>query len=89
MFKSIIPYYITQILYQQHKYDDLIAYAPVYIDSVIEKRKGEFAKLIGDSYYKKPDYTKAIDYYKVFKKYAKADRESNYQVAFLIIIRKF
>ena len=82
MFKSIIPYYITQILYQQHKYDDLIAYAPVYIDSVIEKRKGEFAKLIGDSYYKNQDYIKAIDYYKVFKKYAKADRESNYQVAF-------
>ena len=52
-----------------------------YIDSVTEKRKGEFAN-IGDSYYKSQDYNKAIDYYKVFKKYAKADRESNYQVAF-------
>ena len=82
MFKSIIPYYITQILYQQHKYNDLIAYAPNYIDSVIEKRKGEFAKLIGDSYYKSQDYKSALDYYKIFKKHAKANRESNYQVAF-------
>ena len=34
MFKPIIPYYITQILYQQNKYDELIAYGPMYIDSI-------------------------------------------------------
>ena len=53
MFKPIIPYYITQILYQQAKYDELISYAPNYLDSITEKRKGEFAKLIADSYFKK------------------------------------
>ena len=82
MFKSIIPYYITQILYQQHKYDDLIDYAPVYMDSVNKKRKGEFAKLIGDAYYKSSEYTTAISYYKIFKKYSKSSRESNYQVGY-------
>ena len=39
MFKPIIPYYITQILYQQAKYDELISYAPNYLDSITEKEK--------------------------------------------------
>ena len=82
MFKSIIPYYITQILYQQNKYKDLIVYAPSYMDSVTKKRKGEFAKLIGDAYYKSNSYEKAIKYYKIFKKNSKANRESNYQVGY-------
>jgi tetratricopeptide (TPR) repeat protein len=82
MFKSIIPYYITQILYKQHKYDDLIEYAPSYMDSVTEKRKGEFAKLLGDAYYKRTNYRTAINYYKIFRKHSKSDRESKYQVAY-------
>ena len=82
MFKPIIPYYITQILYQQNKYEELIAYAPTHLDSITEKRKGEFAKLIADSYFKKKQYKTSLTYYKIFKKHAKSSRESNYQVAF-------
>ena len=82
MFKPIIPYYITQILYQQGKYDELISYAPNYLDSITEKRKGEFAKLIADSYFKKNQYKTSLSFYKIFKKYAKSSRQSNYQVAF-------
>ena len=37
--KSIIPYYLTQILYKQSKFDELIEYAPTYMDSITEKRK--------------------------------------------------
>ena len=81
-FGPIIPYYITQILYQQNKYDELIEYGPLYIDSVTEKRKGEFAKLIGDSYFKKNQYQRSLEYYQVFKKHAKSTRESNYQVGY-------
>ena len=65
MFKAIIPYYITQILYQQHKYDDLIAYAPVCMDSVTEKEN--LRNYWGDAYYKKTAYPEAIKYYKVLK----------------------
>lgn len=82
MFKSIIPYYITQILYKQNKYDELIEYAPSYMDSVTVKRKGEFAKLIGDAYYKNNSFKTAIKYYKIFKKNTKSNRKSNYQVAY-------
>jgi len=82
MFKTIIPYYVTQILYKQNKYDELIAYAPIFMDSVTEKRKGEFAKLIGDAFYMQSNYESAVKYYKIFKKNAKSSRESNYQVAY-------
>jgi len=34
MFKAIAPYYITQIYYKQEKYEKVIEYAPVYMDSV-------------------------------------------------------
>ena len=41
------------------------------MDSITDKRKGEFAKLIGDAYYMKNDYPSAVNYYKIFKKNAK------------------
>tara|TARA_B100001939_G_C16945993_1_gene620373 strand:+ start:2716 stop:5943 length:3228 start_codon:yes stop_codon:yes gene_type:complete len=82
MFKSIVPYYITQILYKQEKYDDLIAYAPPYMDSVDKKRHGEFAKLIADSYYYNQSYDDAISYYKIFKKNVRATRDDNYQIGY-------
>ena len=82
MFKAIVPYYITQIYYKQEKYDDLIEYAPVYMDSIDKKRHGEFAKLIADSYYYKESYQDAITYYKTFKKNAKASRDDNYQIGY-------
>ena len=82
MFKSIVPYYITQIYHKQKKYDLLIEYAPPYLDSVIKKRKGEFAKLIADSYYYNEQYENSIPYFKEFKKSVNATREDNYQVGY-------
>ncbi|MBG15108.1 MAG: hypothetical protein CL853_02020 [Crocinitomicaceae bacterium] len=82
MFKAIVPYYVTQIYHKQKKYDLLIEYAPPYLDSVIEKRKGEFAKLIADAYYYNEQYANSIPYFKEFKKSVKATREDNYQVGY-------
>ena len=82
MFKSIVPYYITQIYHKQKKYDLLIEYAPPYLDSVIKKRKGEFAKLIADAYYYNEQYASSIPYFKEFKKSVNATREDNYQVGY-------
>lgn len=82
MFKSIVPYYITQIYHKQKKYDLLIDYAPIYLDSVIKKRKGEFAKLIADAYYHNEQYEASIPYFKEFKKSVNASRDDNYQVGY-------
>lgn len=82
MFKAIAPYYITQIYYKQEKYEKVIEYAPAYMDSVSTKRKSEFAKLIGDSYYFGKKYSEAIPYLVEFRKGVKATREDNYQLGF-------
>jgi len=82
MFKSIAPYYITQIYYKQEKYKKVIEYAPVYMDSVSSKRKSEFAKLIGDAYYYEKKYSDAIPYLMEFRNGVKATRVDNYQIGF-------
>ena len=61
-FDRIVPYYITQILYLQKKYDELINYAPALLDSGNPKRAPEIAKLIGESYYCKDNFKAAIPY---------------------------
>ena len=61
-FAKVIPYYITQILYVQEKYDDLIAYAPALLDTATPKRIPEISRLIGDAYYRTSRYAMSIPY---------------------------
>ncbi len=82
MFASVVPYYITQIYYHQKRYDKLLAYAPQYYETVSSKRKGEFAKLIGDSYYYKKQYAEAIPYLLDFRKSSNPTREDYYQLGY-------
>ena len=82
MFARVLPYYLTQIYYQQEKYEELTEYAPTYLDSVSDKRRPEFAKLIGDSYYNQKLYEDAIPYLKIFRKGANASRDDNYQLGY-------
>lgn len=62
-FSPLVSYYITQCYYYQEKYDLLLSYAPALIDSVVETRRPEMAKMIGDAYYRKEMYKEAIPYY--------------------------
>jgi tetratricopeptide (TPR) repeat protein len=82
MFESIVPYYIAQIYYKQEKYDQLISYAPPYLDKVSNNRKGEFAKLIGDAHYFKKEYKAAIPYLLLHRKNATSTREDSYQLGY-------
>ncbi len=45
------------------------------LTQLLEKRKGEFAKLIGDSYFKKDQYERSFEYYQIFMRNAKSTRE--------------
>ena len=60
LFSDIAPYYISQILFMQKKYAEVIDYAPNFMDSVSEKRLGEMAKIIGESYFMLEQYKEAI-----------------------------
>lgn len=82
-FAPIVPYYITQIYFLQKKYDKVVAYAPPLLDSVIEKRVGEMAKMIGESYYRMEKYNDALPY---LEKYAEKSNgmtaEDRYELGF-------
>jgi len=83
LFSSIAPYYICQILYGQKKYDEVIEYAPSLMETVSERRMGEIAKILGESYFMKQNYKEAIPYLETYqsntKSYTVHDR---YQLAF-------
>lgn len=82
MFESVVPYYITQIYYNQKKYEKLIEYAPKYLDGISDKRKAEFSKLIGDSYYYLERYEEAIPFLMEFRKSSSPEREDYYQLGY-------
>ncbi len=68
-FKPIAPYYITQILYKQQRYDELLEYAPAFIDSTADKnikRLPEISRLIGDAHYRRANYAEALPYLELY-----------------------
>jgi TolA-binding protein len=77
-FAPIVPYYITQCYYYQEKYDDLLAYAPPLMDSVIDTRVAEMAKMIGDAYYRKNKLKEAIPYLEKFIAKSKEVKPNEY-----------
>ncbi len=70
-FKTLVPYYITHIYYFQKKFDDIIQYAPPLLDSMVEKRKPEVARIIGEAFYEKLMYDTALYYFDIFMKGSK------------------
>lgn len=83
MFANIAPYYISQILYLQKKYEEVLEYAPQLMDSISDRRIGEMAKIIGESYFMLEKYAESVPYLEIYKDntsgYSIKDR---YQMAF-------
>lgn len=85
-FAPVVPYYITQIYYLQGKYDEVLEYAPPLLESASKKRAPEIAKVIGDSYYKKKDFSNALEYLQQHADSKKALRKDYYQLAYCYYI---
>ena len=82
-FKSIVPYYISQIYYLQKKYDKVVEYSPGLLDSANTKRAPEIARLIGEAYYRTDKFSEAIPYLEKYRdKSGKADRVDHYQLGY-------
>lgn len=81
-FKKVVPYYITQIYYRQKRYDNVLEYGPVVFDSVSENRKIEFAKIIGDSYYKRENYKDAVPYFEYHAASTKLNNLDKFQMGY-------
>lgn len=83
VFGSIVPYYITQILYLQKRYEDLIIFGSLFLDSASTKRAPEIARLVGEGYYNVGDYINSAIYFEKFiEKSSNIDTLVYYQLGY-------
>ena len=82
-FSPIVPYYISQILFKQKKYDKAIDYIPSALTGEGIKREAEIKGILGSSYFKLKQYEKAIPYLTdYFSKTAKKSVDDYYQLGY-------
>ncbi len=81
-FGPLVPYYITQIYYEQGKYDEVIKYSIPALDRT-SQNSADITRIIAESYYRKGDYKNAMVY---FTKYSAAvptiSRDDRYSIGY-------
>jgi tetratricopeptide (TPR) repeat protein len=77
-YSSVVPYYITNIYYQQKKFDKVIDYAePLMADTKLVYY-AEINSLLGQAYFYKNSYRKALPYMTYYIEKAKNIRDEDY-----------
>lgn len=61
-YKQVVPYYITQIYANKKQYDQVISYGAIKAQDSGIKNRAEINQLVGQAYYEKGDYAKAMPY---------------------------
>ncbi len=61
-YKQAVPYYIAQIYAAKKQYDQVITYAVPKAQDASMKNRPELNQLVGQAYYEKGDYKKALPY---------------------------
>jgi tetratricopeptide (TPR) repeat protein len=82
-YKPHVPYYIAQIFFAQRDYDELIKYAEPKLSDKTLRNSKEMNQLVGQAYFEKGDYQKALPYLEKFAESSGRMREEEfYQLAF-------
>ncbi len=83
VYASIVPFYIVQIYYLQERYNEILEYAPGLIKEVSGPQTAEISKMIGSSYFKTGDYSKAIPFLKTYQQNTRNTTDfDNYEYGF-------
>lgn len=78
-----IPYYVTQIYFAQGKYDELISYAESKLSVSGLRNDAEIRQLIGQAYFEKQDYQKALPHLEYYaSRIGKMREEEFYQLGY-------
>ena len=77
-FGSIVPYYITQIYYEQERWEDLAASGGALLASATEKRAPEVARFIGEAHYNQGQYEEALPYLERYRDEGPRMRDEDY-----------
>lgn len=80
-FKTVVPYYITQIYHMQEKYDKVVLFAPSSLDSLKPNERIEMNHIIGDAYYRLKKYDEAVPYLEYYNQNATTSRDDDYALA--------
>ena len=83
-FAPVVPYYISQILYIQRKFKEVIDYATPLLDGASVNRVPEIARILAESYYQLGQYDRAMTYMEKFFQTSKTvGRNDNYMMGYL------
>ena len=84
-YKPHVPYYMTQILFAERRFDELISYAEPRLtqqNSRLRQEK-EIRQLVGQAYFEKEQYDQALPYLEYYaNQSAKLREEEFYQLGF-------
>ncbi|MCF8303999.1 MAG: tetratricopeptide repeat protein [Bacteroidales bacterium] len=86
-FKGIVPYYITQIYFEQGKYDRVLAIGPELIEDANNKFSEEnlgIMRITGEAYFKTSNYAQAVAYLSNYLNNSReqSDRADQYKLAY-------
>ena len=82
-YKSIIPYYITEIYYYQGKKDEALAYGEKALQGGNQFYDLQMRQLVGHIYFEKGNYPKALPYLETYiSNTEKVSREDLYELSF-------
>lgn len=66
-FGPLVPYYITQMYYEQGKYDDVITYAVPVLNEKSPQNAADINRIVAESYFRKGDYKNALTYFDAYR----------------------
>ncbi|MCK7556667.1 tetratricopeptide repeat protein [Chitinophaga sedimenti] len=82
-YNGVVPYYIAEIYYFQNKKEELITFAEPLIKKGGMYYEGELKQLVGQAYFEKQDYKKALPYLEEFQTNAdEVRKEDVYQLSY-------
>jgi tetratricopeptide (TPR) repeat protein len=80
-FKTVVPYYITQIYHMQGKYEEVVRFAPSNMDSLKPAEKVEMNHIIGDAFYRLGKYDEAVPFLEYYNEKSNTTRDDDYALA--------
>jgi tetratricopeptide (TPR) repeat protein len=81
-FTKVVPYYIAQIYYLQGKYQEVVDYAPLVLDSTQVVNENDINHILGDAFYRVGKYDEAVPYLESYNRKSKTTREDDYALGY-------
>ncbi len=82
-FSPLVPYYITQMYFEQQKYNEVIKYGTDILKKSNPQNASEINRIIAESYYRSGDYKNALIYFDTYQSSVPAiNRDDRYSIAY-------